>query len=243
MAEGWKDPLYYKGGNGRSYRANRGLKEIQFSVNRVLQTRRYGHEREPVNWYQGSKSKGSLSGNTHAGWDAYDRTDFNENERNKLYRIHGVMDHNRDRWEGPWVPHGHGGVDGGAGSDALQGQIAEYHRNGDGLRGSRPDRGFKMRNLEGNRIFPLYVGSWRPYGKHGIYNCEAECGAYEYQSTSSDRLLTVEVDMDVSISAVTVVMNSSGRHIWGITDRNGDTPGGEVVYLENFRLVKEVSAL
>ena len=101
---------------------------------------------------------------------------------------------------------------------------------------------FEMRNSAGNRIFPLYVGSWKPYGKHGIYVCDTECGAYRYQSTSSRRLLTVEVGMELSISAVTVVVNSEGKHLWGITDTKRDTPGGEVVFLDNFRLVKEVGA-
>lgn len=243
MSEGWKDPLWYTDGRGRRFRANRGLKEITFSANRVLRSARYGSEREPMDWYQGSRSRGSLSGNTHAGWDAYDRSSYNGAKRSKLLRIHGVFDSERTPSQGPWVRHGHGIVDGGAASSAGMVQLGSYHRNDNGLRGNAPDRGFKMTNSAGNRVFPLYVGSWRPYGKHGIYVAEVECGGYEYQSTSSKRLLTVKAGQEVSISAVTAVVNNAGRHLWGITDTKGSTPGGEVVFLGNFRLAKEVSAL
>lgn len=238
---GWTDPLYYRDGRGRLFRINRGSKEVVHSINRVLRSSRYGSEREPMNWYQGSKSRGSLSGNTHAGWDAWDRSPFNTGKRSKCSRIHGVMDHHRTRAQGPWVPHGHAGTDGGAGSDALMGQLGEYHRDQDGLRGTNPDRGFEMRDPQGRRIFPLYVGSWRPYGKHGLYVCDKECGAYEYQSTSSPRLRTVKVGVTLSISAVTV--NPRNKDLWGITDTKGESAGGEVVFLGNLRLVKEVSAL
>lgn len=243
MTESWTDPLFYRDGRGKLFRANRGLKENVHSQNRVLRSSRYGSEREPMNWFQGSKSKGSLSGNTHAGWDAYDRSPHNTKRRSKCARIHGCMDHHRTPQQGPWVSHGHVGVDGGAGSDALMGQLGEYHHDQDGLRGNGRDLGFEMRNTAGNRIFPLYVGSWRPKGKHGIYVCTIECGAYEYQSSASDRLLDIALGQELSISAVTAVVNSSGKHYWGITDTKGSTPGGEVVLLDNFRLVKEVPAL
>ena len=238
----WKDSMYYTGGNGRRVRENRGAKEVLFSLNRVQQSSRYGREREPMDLYQGARS-GSVkaSGSTHSGWDAWDRSAYNSPKRSQCARIHGVMDHTRTPSQGPWVKHGHAGVDGGAGSASLQGQIAGYHRDDDGLRGSARDRGFEMRNEAGNRIFPLYAASWRPYGKHGIYVADLEFGAYEYQSPSSKRLLTVKKGQELSISAVTVVVNSDGRHLWGITDTKGSTPGGEVVYLKNLSLVKEVS--
>lgn len=234
---GWSDPGYYTDGNGRRWRANQGLKALMASANRVLATPRYGSEREPMNWYQGSKSSGSLSGNTHAGWDAYDRTPFNKTNRNRCMRIHGVADWNRTRAQGPWVPHGHGIVDGGDPSAAGQVQIASYHRNDNGLRGNAADDGFKMRNSAGNRVFPLFVAPWKATGKPGKFECITECGGYQYQSTAAPRLLTVKVGMVLSISGITAVVNSSGKHYWGITDKKGDTPGGEVVYLGNLKRV------
>lgn len=241
MPESWTDSMFYTDGRGRRHRINRGSKEVVFSINRVLRCPRYGSEREPMDWYQGSKSKGALSGNTHAGWDAWDRSPFNTDRRSKISRIHGVMDHHRTRTQGPWVPHGHAGTDGGAGSAALQVQLAGYHRDDNGLRGNAPDRGFEMRH-NGKRIFPLYVASWKPKGKHGIYLCEVECGGYEYESTDSKRLLTVERGMEVSISAVTAVVIGGEKGYWGITDTKGDTPGGEVIWMPNLKLVKEVGA-
>jgi hypothetical protein len=201
-------------------RANQGLKYLQQAANKMLATSKFGSERSPVDWYQGSYSQGSLSAGTHGGGDAADTTPYNWRNRLKVYRLLGAAAWHRTRRQGPWVEHIHLIVCGGVAAPAGQRQVTSYYNRDNGLRGNAPDDGPRM------IVFPLFVFPEKAVGKPGTWTAKVDCHKYEQQTTRSKNLGAVPKGSTLKIVAVTRVKGTS--EYWGIT------ANGECVFEPNF---------
>jgi hypothetical protein len=204
MAHSWSERTTYS-----NKTVNWGLRYILQTSEKMLATPKFGSEREGITLYQGSKSLGSLSGNTHAGWDAYDRSTFNNRNRNKVLRLLGVMDHMRTPAEGPWIAHGHGIVCGGDASDAGQRQVTAYYNRRNGLRSNTADTGYRM------EVFPLYVFPEKAVGRPGKRYCTTACHVYE-QPTSSPKVANLGPIRTGDVLDAVAVVNVGGKY-WFVT--------------------------
>lgn len=114
---------------------NQGTRQILDAANKILASKRYGSEKEPLTLYQGSYNRGvSASAGTHDGGGAFDASAFNGKNRVKVFRLLGVAAWQREPSEGPWSRHIHGIVCGdGTAAPLAQSQVKSYYTGGTGL--------------------------------------------------------------------------------------------------------------
>jgi hypothetical protein len=224
----WSDRSWYYDGSGRRFRCNKGLYYYMKSLNAFLRSRRYGSEREPMNWYQGSYStRVGASGSTHAGGGVYDRTPYNKTKRNKAERLWGGISWNRTPRQGPWVAHGHCVLngDGTASASAKQQVVNCIRYNDNGLRGNAKDDGYRPRR------WAMYVSPEKAAGKWGKRRATVACHEYDEHSPLSDNLGPIAVGEIRNVVGVVAVKNGDGeKEYWG------GTSVGTWIFLGNFEL-------
>ena len=143
--------------DGRTGYISRGLRQ---ALNCLAIAQGWGSYQALTVYQFGWRPRTSYSAATHMG-SAVDLSNNAWQAKVKDGRKLGIWLDHRDRDDGNWEPHVHGGAIGDtSNSDALDGQIAEYLRGGDGLLGNRRDDDWRPLHPEVRFVPDARVGKW-----------------------------------------------------------------------------------